>query len=215
MPTLEAGLKTHFEKYSFKNATLQDFVTELALAAKNCGKVKHEQEMINWAESWLKTPGCAKITYNYEIADGKISKFEVHQTPYNLKNIPGNRLREQKFAFQFLNEDMKEIAFVDHMTSDSQATTSVAELIGVAAPTAILVNASTHGYGKFVIDDNTLTAFQAGKLHKVEKSLNRSQIYRMIYDMVKSGDIPSSRAMDIITANLEFETAEDILSVVL
>ena len=37
----------------------------------------------------------------------------------------------------------------------------------------------------------------------------------MIYDMVKSGDIPSSRAMSIITANLEFETAEDILTVVL
>lgn len=48
---------------------------------------------------------------------------------------------------------MKEIAFVDHMTSSTQATTSVPELVGVAAPAAILVNASTHGYGKFVIDD--------------------------------------------------------------
>jgi hypothetical protein len=115
--------------------------------------------MIDWAESWLKTPGAAKITYTYEVADGKISKFEVHQTPYNLQNIPGNRLREQKFAFQFLNEDMKEIAFVDHMTSSTQATTPVPELIGVAAPAAILVNASTHGYGKFVIDDQTLTTY--------------------------------------------------------
>jgi aminopeptidase N len=37
--TLNEGLKTYFEKYSFKNTTLADFVKELSIAAKKVGVV--------------------------------------------------------------------------------------------------------------------------------------------------------------------------------
>lgn len=43
--TLKEGLKTYFAKYSFKNTVIQDFVDELAFAAKKCNKVESEQEM--------------------------------------------------------------------------------------------------------------------------------------------------------------------------
>jgi aminopeptidase N len=57
--TLKEGLKTYFDKYSFKNTVLSDFVTELANAAVKVGAVESAADMINWSESWLKTAGCA------------------------------------------------------------------------------------------------------------------------------------------------------------
>ena len=44
----------------------------------------------------------------YDIdAQGNITKFELIQTPYNLENIPENRLRIQKFNVAALDENMK------------------------------------------------------------------------------------------------------------
>jgi aminopeptidase N len=48
--TLKEGLKTYFEKYSFKNTVLSDFVHELSIAAKNVGAVESETFMENWAD---------------------------------------------------------------------------------------------------------------------------------------------------------------------
>ena len=59
--TLKEGLKTYFEKYSFKNTELKDFVNELAAAATKLGKSPNEKFMVDWSESWLKSAGCAVI----------------------------------------------------------------------------------------------------------------------------------------------------------
>ena len=50
---------------------------------------------------------------------------------------------------------------------------------------AFLINHGCHGYGKFGIDEMTLRAFETG-LHKIESSLDRKQVYNMMYDLLKS-----------------------------
>ena len=75
---------------------------------------------------------------------------------------------------------------------------------------AFLINHGAHGYGKFGISELTLKALETG-LHKIESSLDRKQVYNMMYDNIKSGKIPASRVIKIIMNNIEHETAVDVL----
>jgi hypothetical protein len=60
----------------------------------------------------------------------------------------------------------------------------------------------------------SLRAFETG-LHKIESSLDRKQIYNIMYDLIKSGKIAGSRVLKIIINNLEHETAVDVLQDIL
>lgn len=160
-PMLKEGLKTYFAKYSHKNTELKDFVAELATAAKTVGAVSDESIMLNWAESWLKTAGCAKIDLIHNSEGGKLTSVQVKQTPFNKKNTPENKLRVQKFIIALFDKDMKVIKEVTHLTSDKDEVTEVSELKGVDTPFAFAINYKAHGYGKFIIDEMTLTALES------------------------------------------------------
>ena len=88
---LKQGLKTYFQKYSFKNTELKDFIAELSIAATNLGlQVNFEQ----WADTWLKKPGCSEISLDNSFdMSGDISNLKVVQTTYKADEIEGNMLR--------------------------------------------------------------------------------------------------------------------------
>ena len=95
-------------------------------------------------------------------------------------------------------------------TSDAVGETQVAELVGMKMPYAFLINEQANGYGKFVIDEQTLTSFEAN-FGLIEDKLTRKQSYNMMYDMIKSGKIAASRVLQIIHDHISTETAEDVI----
>ena len=103
---LEEGLKTYFRKYKFKNTELSEFIEELSDASKRLGLQINFKE---WSDSWLTTAGCAQIELKYERDEetGNFTSFTLVQTPYNLANTKGNRLRVQAFNIAALDENMK------------------------------------------------------------------------------------------------------------
>jgi hypothetical protein len=63
---------------------ISDFVSELSQAAFKLGVTKDVHVMDLWADSWLKTPGCAEIELEFKINDyGKFEYLYLNQTPYN------------------------------------------------------------------------------------------------------------------------------------
>lgn len=105
---------------------------------------------------------------------------------------------------------MKITKQIQVMTSDETAVTEVQELVGMKSPYAFLINDQANGYGKFVIDEQTLTAFEAN-FGLIEDKLTRKQTYNMMYDMIKSGKIAASRVMHIVLGHISTETAEDVI----
>ena len=103
---LKEGLKTYFQKYSFKNTELVDFITELDAAAK---RLSLTTTLLEWTDTWLKKAGCNRISTEIERDEstGVISSFKLNQAPYNIENTPENILREQAFNIASLDEDMK------------------------------------------------------------------------------------------------------------
>lgn len=49
----------------------------------------------------------------------------------------------------------------------------------------------SHGYGKFVVDANTISVLEQN-MHKITCGFSRKQLYTIMFDMIKSGDISGS-----------------------
>ena len=60
---LKEGLKTYFKKYSYKNTVLDDFIAELAAAAK---KQNLDIDFTQWSNEWLTKAGCAEIELKFD-----------------------------------------------------------------------------------------------------------------------------------------------------
>ena len=78
----------------------------------------------------------------------------------------------QKFEVALLDKDCKVIKVVTCITSDSTAETQVPELVGLEQPSGYLINYQGYGYGKFIIDELTLSILADG-LKKIEDCVSR------------------------------------------
>jgi len=208
---LKEGLKTYFDKYAYKNTTLDQFIAELSAAAK---RLNIDIDFEAWSASWLTKAGCSSIALDYSRnASGIISDLKLVQTPWNMEGTPENRLRRQAINVASLDEDMKVIEVKRVETSDSVSETSITDaFVGEQAKKvcAFLINYDCHGYGKFEIDDLTVSKLETD-LHKIERSLERKSVMNILYDQVKSGKLPASRVIRILLNNLEHEPAVDVI----
>lgn len=195
---LKEGLKTYFDKYSFKNTELKDFIAELSDAAK---RLNLQVDFKEWSDTWLTTSGCATIDLQFkrDEASGNFTECSIVQTPYNKENTPSNRLRVQALNVAALDEDMKVIKTIRVETSATSKETRIPEFVGPQGTKihCFLINHGCHAYGKFAISEMTLKALETG-LHKIESSLDRKQVINIMYDMIKSGKIPASRVLYIL-----------------
>lgn len=129
---------------------------------------------------------------------------------YNIENTPENRLRVQKINIAALNEAMEVIDEFSCTTSDKMEMVSVSEFIGTHQAHAYLINHGAHGYAKFVLDERTVTALEQD-MHKIKSSLDRNQLYNILYDMTISGKIAGLRVIEIIKNNTKFAEQEDVI----
>ena len=96
-------------------------------------------------------------------------------------------------------------------TDNLNAVTSVQDFIGKEQAHAYLLNHGAHGYAKFVLDERTIRALEKD-LYKIKSSLDRKQLYSILYDMTISGKIPGIRVVEIMKHNIQFSESEDIIT---
>jgi hypothetical protein len=88
--------------------------------------------------------------------------------------------------------------------------TEILTLKGKKAPHAYLLNYGDWGYGKFLIDDNSLEAFKNG-LDKIESSLSRKLIHNTLSIMTRDAKLSANLFSDIIKNQIYKETNQDII----
>lgn len=202
--TFSNGLKTYFKKYAFKNTELIDFVQEMQFA---CDAANQNIKMVEWADSWIKTSGFNIFESEMTVGpDGNISSFKLHQT---LAEHGKNCLREQNIEIAFFNEDLQ-ILEVYEAKVKAQEVTEIQNLVGVKAPSAYLLNYNDWGYGKFMIDENSLEVFKKG-LHKIENSLSRKLIHNTIFFMTRDAQLSAHTFADFLKSQIAKETNQDIV----
>lgn len=200
-----AGLKTYFSKYGFQNTELKDFIAELQKASDDAGQ---GIDVIQWAKSWISTSGFNVIEPILELSeDGQtVNSFSLKQT---LAEHGENCLREQQLKVALYNSDFQVDEVIDVRVNATEIT-AITTLDGKPAPHAILPNYEDWGYGKFLIDDRSLSAFQEG-VSKIESSLSRKLIYNTLFAMTRDGQISAHDFNNLIKKQIPLESNQDIV----
>ncbi|WP_137990011.1 aminopeptidase N [Streptomyces vilmorinianum] len=177
------GINTHFKRHKFGNATLADFIDNLASAT--------DRDVHGWAEQWLRTTGVDTLTP--ELGDGGLKVNHAGSRPhritvgvYDRDLVDGRRLvpRER------LDIDVPQTAPV--------------ELPG-PRPALVVLNDGDLTYAKVRLDETSReTALRT--LSGIPDPLTRALVWNTLRDMVRDGELEPAAYLETAHAHLPEET---------
>ena len=198
------GVHNYLTKYSYQNATLDDFIGELGKAAG--------RDLTPWTREWLYQAGVDTVAADYTCKAGRIASFSLKQTAPSAA-LP--TLREQRVQVAtFKLEAGKLVLSKNVAVTYSGAATAVPELAGSACPDLVYPNYQDWGYVKVALDPRSL-ATARDHLASVDQPLLRTMLWQSLWDGVRDGTMPLNAFLDTALANAPREQDYTLLGDVL
>jgi aminopeptidase N len=185
------GVHDYLVKYSYKNATLDDFIDSLAQASG--------RDLKPWAREWLYTPGVNVLDADFECSDGKLSRFTLRQTAAN-PAYPTLRTQLVQVA-TFAVADGK-LQLADKLpVSYSGAATEVPALVGKTCPALVYPNYEDWGFAKVSLDERS---FATAREHLTDSDdvMLRSMLWQSLSDGLRDRRISLPAYVDAVLANI-------------
>ncbi|MFG3344772.1 aminopeptidase N [Streptomyces sp. NPDC048018] len=180
-----AGINIHFKRHRFGNATLADFIDNLAAAT--------DRDVHGWAEQWLRTTGVDILTPRLE-GEGRHWRLTVDR----------DGSRPHRLAVGIYDRDpagdlvLRERPWVD---VPQQAPL---ELDG-PRPALVVLNDGDLTYAKMRFDEvSEESALRA--LSRIPDPLTRAVVWNALRDMVRDGELEPAAYLETALAHLPEET---------
>ncbi|MGI4845325.1 MAG: aminopeptidase N [Janthinobacterium lividum] len=202
--TFRKGVHNYLVKYSWQNATLDDFIKSLGDAAG--------RDLSKWSKDWLYQAGVNTITANYTCSNGKINSFSLAQSAAS-PALP--TLREQRVQVgAFKRENGKLVLAKNVPVTYSGAKTNVAGMVGSACPDLVYPNYQDWGFVKVNLDKRSFETART-TLGGVEDPLLRAMLWQALWDGVRDAKLPLNEFIDVALANAPREKDYTLLGDVL
>ncbi|GAB3949057.1 M1 family aminopeptidase [Spirosoma harenae] len=186
---LRDGLREYLKKYAFNNATWADLIAIL--------DARTPTDLVAWNRVWVSETGRPTFTYQLDKQHGKISRFVISQKAED----GSNRLWPQGFEVAFVYPD-----HIEELTvAMNQATVTVAEAIGKAAPSFVVFNSSGQGYGVFPVDTAMTT-----QLATIKNPVTRASAYINLYENMLTGQVSTPAKLAAIYQQLLSKESEEL-----
>ncbi|MGA8115302.1 MAG: aminopeptidase N [Actinocatenispora sp.] len=191
--TFFAGLRTYFQRYAYRNATLADLIGTMAEASG--------QDLTGWAELWLRR---AQVNTLVPVAstgpDGRYEAVSVEQhAPEGYPYLRPHRIRIGHYTADGgkLRRELVEIAC--DPTVDS-GLTPVGELTGRPAADLLLLNDGDLTFARVRFTPGTVERLPE-LLPALADPVSRSVVWSATWDMVRSGELaPESFVAQLVGA---------------
>lgn len=198
------GVHNYLVKYSWKNATLDDFIGSLGEAAG--------RDLSGWTKQWLYNAGVNTIAANYSCSGGKIRNFTLAQTAPS-KELP--TLREQRVQIGAFKIDGGKLTLVKNVpVTYTGARTAVPDMNGTACPDLVYPNYQDWGYAKVKLDKRSFATARAS-LAKVDDPLLRAMLWQSLWDGVRDAEMPLNDFITVALNNAPLEKDYTLLGDVL
>ncbi|MFE7104891.1 aminopeptidase N [Streptomyces sp. NPDC057575] len=186
-----AGINAHFARHKFANATLADFIDNLASAT--------DRDVHAWADTWLRTTGVDTLTPRVAESDGNWTL-----------GIDHNGSRPHRIA----------VGAYDHAPDTHTGTESLVlrdrfeidvPLDGTPhtrpgnRPALLVLNDGDLSYAKVRLDDRSWETVLDG-LSGVPDALTRAVIWNTARDMVRDGELAPTTYLEAARTHLPHET---------
>ena len=192
-----AGVGAYFRTHEYGNTELTDLLAEL--------EVTSGRELDGWAAAWLETAGVNTLKPEIETdADGVITAFRILQTAAAEQPT----LRPHRLAIGFYSTGSTgKLERVHRLELDiaADASTEVAELVGLTRPELVLLNDDDLAYAKIRMDDASFRVALA-RLAGIESPLARALVWGSAWDSTRDGEIAAHDYLDLVLGNIASET---------
>ncbi|MFF2961369.1 aminopeptidase N [Streptomyces sp. NPDC057963] len=186
-----AGINAHFARHKFANATLADFIDNLASAT--------DRDVHAWADSWLRTTGVDTLTPHVEESDGTWSLTVDHDgsRPHRIAvgaydHAPDTHSGPDRLVLR----DRFEIDVPQNGT---------AKALPGRRPALVVLNDGDLSYAKVRLDSTSWdTAVR--DLSGIPDALTRAVVWNTARDMVRDGELAPTTYLEAARAHLPHET---------
>ncbi|KOG08580.1 MULTISPECIES: aminopeptidase N [Streptomyces] len=189
-----AGINIHFKRHKFGNATLADFIDNLAAAT--------DRDVHGWAEQWLRTTGVDTLTPRL---DGAGTSWQL--------TVDRTGSRPHRIAVGVYDRDPSGDLVPRERREIDVPQEAPAELTG-PRPALVVLNGEDLTYAKLRFDDVSEESALRG-LSRIPDALTRAVIWNALRDMVRDGDLAPATYLDTALAHLPEETELALLQGVL
>ncbi|MEU9864096.1 aminopeptidase N [Streptomyces sp. NPDC047971] len=181
------GINTHFKRHRFGNATLADFIDNLASAT--------DRDVHAWAEQWLRTTGVDTLT----------PALGGNETRATL-TVRHDGSRPHRISVGVYDKDLvdgRRLVPRDRLDIDVPQTEPV-ELPGTR-PALVVLNDGDLTYAKVRLDETSLeNALRT--LSGIPEALTRALVWNSLRDMVRDGELQPSAYLETALAHLPEES---------
>ncbi|MCM6777669.1 aminopeptidase N [Nocardia sp. CDC159] len=180
-----AGLRDYFAEHAYGNATFDDLVGALEKASG--------RDLSTWGAQWLKTTGLNILRPDFEVAEGKFTRFAVVQEGA----APGaGEHRVHRLAIGVYDERDGKLVRTKRVELDLDAVerTEVAELVGVERGKLVLINDDDLTYCSVRLDPESLETV-VGRIADIAESLPRTLCWSAAWEMTRQAEM---RARDFV-----------------
>lgn len=195
-----AGLRLHFQRHAFGNATLAEFLASLEEGSG--------VSLADWSAQWLRTSGPnrlgAEVTPS---SSGTIGSLTVTQEVVSGDNV----LREHLLRVALLYPgDANTVTIEPHEVLVTGARTDVPSAAGRPLPLAVIPNHDDLAVGKLGLDEGTLR-FVETRMEAIPDGLLRQLTWMAIYELVRDGRYPAARYAHLLIERLPHEVDSSIV----
>ncbi|GIF95732.1 aminopeptidase N [Catellatospora citrea] len=184
-----AGLRAHFDKHAWGNATLADLLGALSQASG--------RDLDAWAQAWLRTPQVNTLRPVIEWApDGSYASVTVEQTAS--QEYP--TLRPHRIGLGWFGQDG---AWQRTEVEVTGASTPVPQLSGVRGR-GLLLNDGDFTFAKIRMDERTRAELPA-LLAEQPDSLARALRWNSAWDAVRDAEWPAIELVELAAGSLPAE----------
>ncbi|MFE4305776.1 aminopeptidase N [Streptomyces sp. NPDC056891] len=180
-----AGINIHFKRHKFGNATLADFIDNLAAAT--------DRDVHAWAEQWLRTTGVDTLT---PALTGEGLRWKL--------TIDREGSRPHRVAVGLYDRDPSGELVLRERRELDVPQAEPAELTG-PRPALVVLNDQDLTYTKLRFDEASEESALRG-ISRIPDALTRAVIWNAMRDMVRDGDLLPADYLDVALAHLTEET---------
>ena len=199
-----AGCRDYFARHAWSNTELADFLEALERASG--------RELSSWRDEWLLTTGINLLRVEAEIEEGHFADVAiVQESPppdwagLGDVEVGPQPLRRHRVTLGVYDDTNGGLARRERVELDVKGErTPVPDLVGRDAGDVLLVNDDDLTYAKIAIGERS-TKVLTGHLHRLVDPLPRAQVWSAAWDMVRDGQLPARRYIEIVLHNAAHE----------
>ncbi|APT85271.1 aminopeptidase N [Corynebacterium aquilae] len=199
-----AGVRKHFANHAFSNATFEDLLGALAEASG--------RDLSDWANQWLTTTGVNTLSPDFEVTDGKYTRFAVAQSGAQPGQGETRTHRIQVGLYNLVDGEVKRT--FAHALDIEGASTEVPEIVGQQAADLVIVNDEDLTYALMKLDEVSLS-FALENMDKISDPMARALIWSTAWEMVRDGELKARDYLRLVALGAPKETEVFVLESVL